>query len=157
MQQISSSQCACLLRCPSCMSCVHLFDCTCLVYPIRGVFCTHIHAVCMTTPLESQVEYSRVEQREDLANFVPISKELQNCTELEDLKRNALGLMAELTEIIQRAPNGDTIHAALGHLCLAISVGRGLSVIDSDHQYLKTKAYPPNKHSEKQRHFFPTK
>ena len=64
-----------------------------------------------------------------MANFIPISKELKNCTELEDLKRNVLGSIAELTEIIQRAPNGDTIHAAPGHLCSAISVARGLSAI----------------------------
>ena len=161
VRRISSSQCACLLRCPSCMACVHTFDCTCLDYAIRGVVCTHIHAVCMTTPQdkaeESQVEYSREEQREDLANLVPIRKELKNCTELEDLKRNALKSIAELTEIIQTAPNGDTIHATLRHLRSAISVARELSVIGSDHQYLETKAYPPNKHSEKQMRFFATK
>ena len=151
--RFSLLHCTCLLRCPSCMACVHTFDCTCLDNAIRGVVCTHIHAVCITTPLikaeESQVEYSREEQQEDLANLVPISNEQKNCTELEDLKRNALGTIAKLTEIVQREPNGDTIHAALRHVRSAISVVRGLSVIGSDHQYLKTKAYPPNKHSEK--------
>ena len=83
--------------------------------------------------------------------------EQKNCTELEDLRRNAMSVIAELTDVIQGAPNSDTIHAALRHVRSAISVARGLTVIGTDHQYLKMKYYPANKLAEKQKRFFSTK
>ena len=43
VRQISLSVCTCLLRCPSCMACVHSFDR--FDYTIGAVVCTHIHAV----------------------------------------------------------------------------------------------------------------
>ena len=161
VHQISSSPCACLLQCSSCMACVHLFDCTCLDYAIRGVVCHHIHAVSMADPThesgDREIEANVEETREDLANLIPTSKEHKNCSELEDLRSNALSVIAELTDVIQSAPNSDTIHAALRHVRSAISVARGLTVIGSDHQYLKTKSYPANKLAEKQQRFFSTK
>ena len=65
--------------------------------------------------------------------------------------------IAELSEVVQRAPNTDTLYAALRHIRSATSVAQGLSVIGNDHQYLQTRTYPSNKHSEKQKRFFSTK
>ncbi|KAJ7381780.1 hypothetical protein OS493_039059, partial [Desmophyllum pertusum] len=45
------------------------------------------------------------EKREDLANLIPVSKEQKKCTDLEDQRRNALSVIAELTDVIQSAPN----------------------------------------------------
>ena len=153
VRRISSTPCACFLQCSSCMACVHLFDCTCLDYAIRGVVCHHIHAVSLAGPTheprEQEIEPSVEEKREDLANLILISKEQKNCTELEDLKRNAMSIIAELTDVIQVAPKSDNIHAALRHVRSVISVARGLTVIGTDHQYLKTKSYPANKLADK--------
>ena len=133
LRRISSSPCACLLQCFSCKACVHLFNCTCLDYAIRGVVCHIIHAVSLANPTdesrEPEIEPSVVKSREDLADLIPISKEQKNCTELEDLRRNAMSIIAELTDVIQGTPNSDTIHAALRHVCSAISVARGLASI----------------------------
>ena len=102
VRRISSSVCTCLLRCSSCMACVHSFDCTCLDYAIRGVVCTHIHAVSMAESIidskESELPNSiSVEEiREDLANLVPICKETKKFTEIEDVRRNALSVMRNL-------------------------------------------------------------
>jgi len=52
-------------------------------------------------------------RREDLANLIPTSKEQKSCTELEDIRSNALSVIAELTDVIQSAPNSDTIHMIL--------------------------------------------
>ena len=138
VRRISSSVCTCLLRCPSCMACVHSFDCTCFDYAIRGVVCTHIHAVNLTEPIddskESELPNSVEEIRDDLTNLIPISKEMKNCIEMEDVRKNALSVIAELTDIIQCAPSSDTIHAAIRHVRSAISVARGLSVIGNDHE-----------------------
>ena len=140
VRRISSSICTCLLRCSLCMACVHSFDCTCLDYAIRGVDCTHIHAVSMAEPIidskESELPNSTsVEEiRDDLANLVPINKETKKFTEIEDVRRNALSVIAELTDIIQCAPSSDTIHAGIRHVRSAISVARGLPVIGTDHQ-----------------------
>ena len=106
---------------------------------------------------ELEIETNVEERQQDLANLIPISKEHKNCTKLEDLRRNALSVIAELTDVIQSAPNSDTIHAALQHVRSAISVAKGLSVIGTDHHYLKTKSYPANKLAEKQKQFFSTK
>ncbi len=161
VQRISSSLCSCLLQCSSCMACIHSFDCTCLDYAIRGVVCTHIHAVSMTNTnlesKESEMDNIVEENREDLANLIPISMEQRNHAELEDVRVNALSVIAELTDVIQQAPNSDTIYAALRHVRSAISVARGLTVIGSDHQYLKTRSYPANKLAERQERFFSTK
>ena len=46
---------------------------------------------------------------------------------------------------------------ALRHVRSAISVARGIAVVSTDHQYLKTKIYPSNKLSEKQQRFFSSK
>ena len=97
------------------------------------------------------------EIRDDLANLVPISKETKKFTEIEDVRRNALSVIAELTDIIQCAPSSDTIHTAIRHVRSAISVARGLPVIGTDHQYLKTKSYPSSKLDERQKRFSSTK
>lgn len=163
VRRISSSLCTCLMQCSSCMACVHSFDCTCLDYAIRAVVCTHIHAVSMAEPTHEsrEIEIDNMctieEKREDLANLIPVSKEQKKCTDLEDQRRNALSVIAELTDVIQSAPNSDTIQTALRHVRSAISVARGLTVIGTDHQYLQTKSYPANKLSERQKRFFSTK
>ncbi|KAJ7381873.1 hypothetical protein OS493_038560 [Desmophyllum pertusum] len=41
------------------------------------------------------------EKREDLANLIPVSKEQKKCTDVEDQTRNALSVIAELTDVIQ--------------------------------------------------------
>lgn len=142
------------------MVCVHLFDCTCLDDVIRGVVCHHVHAVSMANPTQVKGGGDWNQCRGDawrFGQFDSTSKEYKNCTELEDLRRNALSVIAELTDVIQIAPNSDTVHAALRHVCLAISMARGLAVIGTGHQYLKTKSYPANKLVEKQKQFFSTK
>lgn len=85
------------------------------------------------------------DKREELGNFIQADKELQNDKELEDLKRSALAAIAELTDVIQTAPSKDTVHTALRHIRSATAVAKGLSIIGNDHQYLKTKSFPPNK------------
>lgn len=83
---VMSTVFTCLLKCSSCMACVHSFDCTCLDYSTRGVVCTHIRAVCLINPiLWSEVcdddgkghDIEIIEEkRQGLASLVPISKEL---------------------------------------------------------------------------------
>lgn len=131
------------------MACVHSFDCTCLDYSIRGFVCTHIPAVCLSDPIlwseacdddgkDHDIEIIE-EKLQGLASLVPINKEQRNCTELEDLKKNALRTIGEQTEVSQNTLSSDAIHAALCHVRSAISVARGLHVIGNDHQYLNPK------------------
>lgn len=148
VRRVDSSVCKCLLRCSLCAACVHSFTCTCLDYAIRGVVCVHIHAVNIAEPTEDPRDIASNEidvKREELGNFIQVDKDLQNDKELEDLKRSALAAIAELTDVIQTAPSKDTVYT------------KGLSIIGNDHQYLKTKSFPPNKKAEKQRRFFSTK
>ena len=65
--------------------------------------------------------------------------------------------LAELTELLQQAPNKDTIHLALRHIRSAKSVAWGLSIIGNDHHYLQTQSFPSSKLYEKQKRFFSTK
>ena len=65
--------------------------------------------------------------------------------------------LAELTDILQSAPSKDTIHSALRNIRAAKSVARGLAVIGTDHQYVQTRSFPPNKLAEKQKRFFSTR
>ena len=155
VRKTGSSICNCLLRCSFCAACVHLFECTCLAYAVRGIVSTHIHAVNITEPTECLMQIE--EKCEELGNLFHRDKDLQNEKELEDLKRSAMSTIAELTDVLQKAPTRDTIHTALHHIHSAIAVARGLSVIGNDPQYLKTKSYPPNKQAERQKQFFSTK
>ena len=143
VRKTGSSVCNCLLRCSFCAACVHLFECTCLDYAVRGIVCTHIHAVNIAEPSECLMQIGEdhiEEKREELGNLIQEDKDLQNEKELEDLKRSAMSTIAELTDVLQKAPTRDTIHTALRHIPSAITVARGLSVIGKDHQYLKTKS-----------------
>lgn len=137
------------MRCSLCAACVHSFKCTCLDYAIRWVVCVHIHAVNIAEPaaedLRDIASNEIDDKREELGNFIQADKELQNDKELEDLKRSALAAIAELTDVIQTAPSKDTVHTALRHIRSATAVAKGLSIIGNDHQYLKTKSFPPNK------------
>lgn len=76
---------------------------------------------------------------------------------LEHLQQSAVAKLAELTELIQQAPNKDTIYSALRHIRSAKSVAQGLSIIGNDHQYLQTRSFPSNKLHEKQKRFFSTR
>ena len=96
-------------------------------------------------------------KHEELSNIIQQDKQLQESKQLADLKTNALNQIAELSELIQSAPTKDTINTTMKHIRSAISVAKGLSVIQSDHQYLKTQLFPPNKLYEKQKRFFCTK
>ena len=165
-----SSGCSCLLNCPSCDACVHTFECSCADYSIRGVLCSHIHSVNILYPkttaadlefpgteLETTSDSDIEKKREELSNIIQQDKQLQESKQLADLKTYALNQIAELSELIQSAPTKDTINTTLKHIRSAISVAKGLSVIGSDHQYLKTQLFPPNKLYEKQKRFFSTK
>ena len=165
-----SSGCSCLLNCPSCDACVHTFECSCADYSIRGVLCSHIHSVNILYPkttaadlefpgteLETTSDSDIEKKREELSNIIQQDKQLQESKQLADLKTYALHQIAELSELIQSAPTKDTINTTLKHIRSAISVAKGLSVIGSDHQYLKTQLFPPNKLYEKQKRFFSTK
>ena len=90
------------------------------------------------------------DKREELGNFIQVHKELQSNKELGDLKRSALAAIAELTDVIQTAPSKDTIYTALRHIHSTTAVAKCLSIIGNNHQYLKTKSFPPNKKAEKQ-------
>lgn len=94
-----------------------------------------------------------------MSNIIQQDKQLQESKQLADLKTYALHQIAELRQLIQSAPTKDTIkfNTTLKHIRSAISVAKGLSVIGSDHQYLKTQLFPPNKMYEKQKRFFSTK
>jgi len=160
VRRVDSSVCKCLLRCSLCAACVHSFKCTCLDYAIRGVVCVHIHAVNIAEPTEDPRDIASNEiddKREELANFIQVDKELQKDKELEDLKRSALAAIVELTDVIQTALSKDTVYTALRHIRSATAVAKGLSIIGNDHQYVKTKSFPPNKKAEKQRRFFSAK
>ena len=147
VRRADSALCKCLLRCSLCAACVHSFTCTCLDYAIRGVVCVHIHAVNIAEPTEDPRDIASNEiddKREELGNFIQVDKGLQNDKELEDLKGSALAVMAELTDVIQRAPSKETVYTALRHIRSATAVAKGLSIIGNNHQYLKTKSFPPN-------------
>ena len=113
VRKTGSSVCNCLLRCSFCAACVHLFQCTCLAYAVRGIVSTHIHAVNITEPTECLMQIE--EKCEELGNLFYRDKDLQNEKELEDLKRSAMSTIAELTDVLQKAPTRDTIHTALHH------------------------------------------
>lgn len=162
-----SSGCSCLLNCPSCDACVHTFECSCADYSIRGVLCSHIDSVNILYPkttaadlefpgteLETTSDSDIEKKREELSNIIKQDKQLQENKQLADLKTYALNQIAELSELIQSASTKDTTDTTLKHIRSAISVAKGLSVIGSDHQYLKTQLFPPNKLYEKQKRFF---
>ena len=153
-----SSSCSCLFNCPSCDAWVHTFECPCADYSIKGVLCSHIHSVNILYPkttaadlefpgteLETTSDSDIEEKREELSNIIQQDKQLHESKQLADLKTYAPDQIAELSELIQSAPTNDTINTTLKHIRSAISVAKGLSVIGSDHQYLKTQLFPPNK------------
>ena len=153
-----SSGCSCLFNCPSCDAWVHTFECSCTDYSIKGVLCSHIHSVNILYPkttaadlefpgteLETTSDSDIEKKREELSNIIQQDKQLHESKQLADLKTYALDQIAELSELIQSAPTKDTINTTLKHIRSAISVVKGLSVIGSDHQYLKTQLFPPNK------------
>ena len=153
-----SSGCSCLLNCPSCDACVHTFESSRADYSIRGVLCSHIHSVTILYPkttaadlefpgteLKSTSDSDIDKKREELSNIIQQDKQLQESKQLADLKTYALSQIAELSDLIQIAPTKDTINTTLKHIRSAVSVAKGLSVIGSDHQYLKTQLFPPNK------------
>ena len=76
---------------------------------------------------------------------------------MQDLKRSTMAELAVLTDILQSAPSKDTIHSALHHIRAAKSVASGLAVIGTDHQYVQTWSFPPNKLAEEQKRFFSTR
>ena len=134
-----------MMKCPSCDVCVHTFECSCADYGIRGVLCSHIHAVNILYPqtiadlegdavLETTIDTDIEKKREDLSNLIQQDKKLQESKQLSDLKTHALNQIAELTDSIQNAPTKDTINTALWHMRSAISVDKGLTVIGSDYQ-----------------------
>ena len=77
MKKTGSSVCNCIFHCSFCAACVHLFECTCLDYPVRGIVCTHIHAVniaestkCLMEIKENHIEEKREwNQRMQLKHF----------------------------------------------------------------------------------------
>ena len=165
-----SSACSCVLKCSSCDACMHTFECSCADYGIRGVLCSHIHSVNILYPrtiapevelVDTELEITSdndIEKKcKNLSSLIQHDKKAQESGQLADLKAHALSQIAELSDLIQSAPTKDTINTTLWHIRSAISVAKGLSVIGSDHQYLKTKAFPANKLYEKQKHFFSTK
>ena len=132
--------------------------------------CSHIHSVNILYPkttaadlefpgteLETTSDSDIEKKREELSNIIQQDKQLQESKQLADLKTYALNQIAELSELIQGAPTKDTINTTLKHTRPTISLAKGLSVIGSDHQYLKTQLFPPNKLYEKQKRFFSTK
>lgn len=163
-----SATCSCVMKCPSCEVCVHTCECSCANYGIRGVLCSHIHAVNILYPkpivdlegdvvLKTTSDIDIEKKHEDLPNLIQQDKKLEESKQLSDLKTYALNQIAELTDLIQNAPTKDTIKTTLWHIRSAISVAKGLTVIGSDHQYLRTKLFPANKLYEKQKRFFSTK
>ena len=72
--------------------------------------CTHLHAVCLSdlvlwseacddTDRDHDIEIIE-EKQQGLASLVSISKKLRNFTERDDLKKNALCTIGELTDVI---------------------------------------------------------
>ena len=97
------------------------------------------------TELETTSDSDIEKKREELSNIIKQDKQLQENKQLADLKTYPLNQIAGLSELIQSAPTKDTTDTTLKHIRSAISVAKGLSVIGSDHQYLKTQLFPPNK------------
>ena len=104
----------------------------------------------MNTHMEDDTIDDVAEKRVNLENLIQREKDLKDEKDLEDLKRSAMAELAELTDILQSAPSKDTIHSALRHIRAAKSVARGLAVIGTDHQYMQTRSFPPNKLAEKE-------
>ena len=159
------SVCGCLLRRSHCGACTHTFKCTCQDYTVRNIVCCHIHAVSVTEPeadetnppMADDLVDDVAQKRETLENLIQREQHVKDEKDLEHLKRSAVAELAELTKLLQQAPNKDTIHSALRHIRSAKSVARGLSIIGNDHHYLQTRSFPSNKLHEKQKRFSSTK
>ena len=102
-------------------------------------------------PMADDLVDDVAQKQETLENLIQREQHVRHEKDLEHLKQSAVAELAELTELLQQAPNKDTIHSALHHIRSAKSVARGLSIIGNNHHYLQTRSFPSNKLHEKQK------
>ena len=122
--------------------------------------CYHIHVVSLkepedekNPPMADDIVDDVAEKGETLVILIQREQYLKDGKDLEHLKRSAVAELAELTELLQQAPNKDTIHSVLRHIRSAKSVARGFSITGNDDYYLRTRTFPSNKPHEKQKRF----
>ena len=119
VRRISAFHCYCVMKSPPCDVCVHTFECSCADYGIRGVLCSHIHAVNVLCPktipdlegdvvLETTSNIDIEKKRHDLSNFIQQDKKLQ--------ERNSKGVGGHGSPSLYILFQGNPIGCGPGHI-----------------------------------------
>ena len=161
------NDCTCKLKCSLCDVCLHMFSCACIDYLIQSVACKHTHAVRMLSSgdiPDSSADNADHDDNDFLQDDTTayykkiLSKSEQEISRnLNESVRTAMKKISELTDLLKNAPNVDVVQGILHHVNAAMSVGKGLSVVGTDHDYQTKRSFSSNKVFDTQARFYSTK
>ena len=151
----------CMMKCSSCLVCIHVYSCSCPDYVIHSVPCKHVHAIHMLTTRDSEYDLEEMPTCEETAVrkrsyfHRQIADSDVGDKTVETRKKDIRRLMDLISRRLDSTNDTEIVCAVHSHLKNALSVVSGMV---EDMPPLEVRgSFSTNRQFEKQRRFHSTK
>ena len=165
----------CLLYCPDCAICVHMFQCNCADAVIRTTICKHIHLVSRLNETHSKTSLDQTvdvpgdetfkvddingyDTSKGHVNETALLEKLQEKSQLCDtavFRREVQTKISVLNGHLNHIEDKETLKGVRSYISSALNLIKARQNLGKS--FIVGKKQPPNKQIEQQRTFFSTK